>query len=59
MKIAGWICSVLGALALIGCLMGGSSALGPLFWLGIGIYLIHRANEKKREKQELEDWSNK
>ena len=59
MKIAGWICTVFGGLALIGCLMGGSSAFGPLFWLGLGIYLIHRANEKKREKQEFEDWSNK
>lgn len=57
MKITGWIIIILGALALLGCLLKGSSIFGPLIWLGIGIYLIHRAKEKEREKQEFINWN--
>ncbi len=48
MKIAGWIILVLGALSLIGCLMGGNSAFGPLLWIAIGAFCLNRAEQKKK-----------
>lgn len=58
MKIAGIIITVLGSLSLLGSIIGGISSFGPLFWLGLGIFLIHRANQKKEEKENKEKWSN-
>ena len=59
MKTAGIVIIVLGSLSLLGCLIGGNNTIGPLFWIGLGIFLIHRANQKKQEKKDKEDWSNK
>lgn len=58
MKIAGWILLVLGVLSLIGCLVGGSNPFGPLFWIGLGIYLIYLANRREKDKKDKEKWSN-
>ena len=52
MKIAGWICIVLGVLAFIGAASAGHSVFGPLFWLGLGITLVVLANRKKDNKDE-------
>lgn len=49
MKIAGWICTILGALSLLGTLIGGNSPIGPLFWLGLGIFLLYRGYNKDEE----------
>ena len=51
MKIAGYIFAAIGGLALIGGLAAGHSVFGPLFWLALGIVLIH-FGKKKEEKQE-------
>lgn len=58
MKTWGWICSVTGTLVLLSNLNTGKSIIGPLFWLGLGLYLIHRAKEKQREKEEKDKWNN-
>lgn len=58
MKTTGWISTVLGTLLFFGCLIGGRSPIGPLFWIGLGIYLIHRAEQKKKEKEEQNKWNN-
>lgn len=58
MKITGWIFTVLGALSFWGCLIGEHSPVGPLFWIGLGVYLIHRAGQKKKEKEEQNKWNN-
>jgi hypothetical protein len=52
MKIAGWICVVIGGLALIGAIVGGSNPFGPLFWLGLGITLLYFANHKNSNKEQ-------
>lgn len=58
MKTWGWICSVTGTLVLLSNLNTGKSIIGPLFWLGLGLYLLHRAKEKQREKEEKDKWNN-
>lgn len=58
MKICGWIFIVIGAVALLGCMVGGGRAFGPLFWLGLGLYLVHRANQKKQEQVDKDKWNN-
>ena len=57
MKIAGWIVTIFGGLALIGCMLNGSSAFGPLFWIGLGIFFLYRANKKIEEEKDLENWT--
>lgn len=56
MKTLGLIFVILGGLSFLGCLYGGNSSIGPLFFIGLGAYLIHRANEKIKEKKEKEEW---
>lgn len=58
MKICGWVFIVIGSVALLGCFVGVGSAFGPLFWLGFGLYLVHRANQKKQEQADKDKWSN-
>lgn len=57
MKKAGWVLTILGCISLLGCLSAGNSPFGPLFWIGLGIYLIHRANQKIKDKQDKEKWN--
>lgn len=52
MKIAGWICIILGGISLFGAIIGGSGAIGPLFFLGLGIALINGAKQKKEKNNE-------
>ena len=47
MKVFGWICVAIGGIALMGAIVGGSSAFGPLFWLGLGVALLYFSNQKK------------
>lgn len=58
MRKWGWTLIVLAGLALIGALSAGNNPLGPVFWLGVGIYLVYRANQKEKENKEKEDWKN-
>ena len=47
MKIAGYIFTAIGGLALIGGLAAGHSVFGSLFWLALGIVLIYFGNKKE------------
>lgn len=58
MKTCGYVFAVLGTLSLIGTIIGGHSPIGPIFWIGLGIFLIHRADEKKEDKNNEEKWKN-
>ena len=52
MKSAGWICLVIGVLSFFGAaLKGNSSVFGPLFWIGLGAFLLYRANNKEESKK--------
>lgn len=57
MKTAGWIILTLGVISFLGCLLGGSNPMGPTFWIALGIFLLYRANQKKKEKEEKDKWS--
>lgn len=52
MKVFGWLCVAIGGIALMGAIVGGTSAFGPLFWLGLGIVLLYFANQKKNDDNE-------
>ncbi len=59
MKIAGWIFLVFGVIGLLGAiLVGRSSAFGPLFWIGLGAFLLHRVRTKEAERAERPNKSN-
>ena len=40
MKIAGWICTILGAVSLLGAIVASHNPLGPTFWLALGLFLL-------------------
>jgi hypothetical protein len=52
MKTWGWICVVVGSLAFLGAVLKGNNPTGPVFWLGLGVFLLYRANQKKQEQKE-------
>ena len=58
MKVAGYIITTIGLLALIGSFYGGSSPIGPLFWIAIGIFLLLKARRKREDKDKLDKWNN-
>lgn len=53
MRTAGWICLVIGVLSFFGAALKGNSVFGPLFWIGLGAFLLYRVNnrEDKRENK--------
>lgn len=65
MKATGIIFICIGALNIIAFLMSvehteaaNSSLSGALMFAALGGYLIHRANQKKKETEEKEKWEN-
>ena len=52
MKIAGWICAIIGALSTIGAVAKGDNAFGPLFWLALGITLLFFAKQKNNKNEQ-------
>ena len=55
MKGFGKFCIWLGALSLIGALIGGHSAFGPLFWLALGIALLFIAKQKEDVNRKMDN----
>lgn len=51
MKKAGWICLIIGVISFFGAVVKGNSATGPLFFTGLGVFLLYRANNKKSEQE--------
>ena len=50
MKVFGWICVVFGGFSLMGAIFTENSAVGPLFWLGLGITLLYYAKQKNNNE---------
>lgn len=51
MKGFGWTSLIIGVLAFFGAALKGNSVFGPLFWIGLGIYLLYRANNKETDEK--------
>ena len=51
MRIAGWICLVIGVLSFFGAALKGNSVFGPVFWIGLGAFLLYRVNNKEEERE--------
>lgn len=56
MKIWGWILIIFGSLSGLGSIIGGANPVGFAF-LVLGLYLLHRAKEKKEEQNNKEKWN--
>lgn len=50
MKTTGKVFLILGVLSFLGAALGGNSVFGPCFFIALGAFLIHRANEKDQSK---------
>ena len=49
MKTIGWVLFVLGGLACLGALTAGDSIFGPVFFIAIGLMLINKSNNNKKD----------
>ncbi len=49
MKTTGWVLFIFGSLSCIGALTAGHSILGPLFFIAIGLMLINKSNNDKKD----------
>ena len=63
MKVAGWIFTILGALALLGSLTAVANGYdrnigGPIVFLVLGIFFLSRARHKEKEKSNFDNWNN-
>lgn len=58
MRILGWILLILGILSFIGAASQGNSIIGPVFFGGLGAYLLSRVNKKKQEEHDKDKWIN-
>ncbi len=50
MKIAGWILIVFGLLSFLGASLKGNGLIGPITFIGLGIFLLYRARNKENEE---------
>lgn len=57
MKTFGYICIILGTVSLLGVIIAGHSPIGPLFWIGLGIALVVIKNQKEKDNDSKEKWS--
>lgn len=51
MRTAGWICLIIGVISFFGAALKGNSVFGPLFWIGLGAFLLDRANKRKQKTE--------
>ena len=56
MKTTGIVMIVLGVLSIMAGLLKGHLNTVMIFWIILGAYLIHRANQKKEEEYKKQKW---
>lgn len=56
MKTWGIVLVVLGGLAILGSIINGNGLAGGIVFVTLGAYLIHRANQKRRERDDFDEW---
>lgn len=49
MKTTGWVLLVFGSLSCLGALTAGHSIFGPAFFIALGLMLINKSNDDKKE----------
>lgn len=49
MKTTGWVLLVFGGLSCLGALTAGNSIFGPLFFIALGLLLINKGNNEKKD----------
>lgn len=49
MRKLGWIFAIFGILSCIGAATANNSTIGPLFFIALGIFLIHKSDEKSEK----------
>jgi hypothetical protein len=49
MKTTGWVLLVFGGLSCLGALTAGHSIFGPLFFIAIGLMLINKNKNNKKD----------
>lgn len=49
MKTTGWVLLVIGGLSCLGALTAGDSIIGPVFFIAIGLMLINKSNNDKKD----------
>ena len=49
MKTTGWVLLVFGGLSCLGALTAGHRIFGPVFFIAIGLMLINKSNNDKKE----------
>lgn len=49
MKVVGWISLILGILSFIGAFSKGHSVFGPIFFIGLGVFLLHRVSSREKD----------
>ncbi len=57
MRIWGWILLIFGIMSTMGALLAGHT-LGGMVWAVLGLYLLHRANQRDKEKEDKDKWKN-
>lgn len=50
MKIAGWICAIIGVISFIGALSQGDRVIGPCFRFALGIMFLYFAEGTERRE---------
>lgn len=53
MKATGYVFLIIGIISFLGCALKGNSVFGPLFWIGLGTFLLYKA-DKREQKNESE-----
>lgn len=49
MKTTGWVLLAFGGLSCLGALTAGNSIFGPLFFIALGLLLINKGNNEKKD----------
>ena len=52
MKTIGWICFIIGIVSFLGAASKGHNVFGPSFWIALGGFLLYRASNKGKEKDD-------
>lgn len=53
MKIAGWVCLVIGVVSFLGAASAGDGLLGPTFFVALGVFFLYMASNREEQKDKV------